>query len=221
MDPHTLTAYLTWLIIASTPRDQNKMYEMDPSILKNFGKMREVLNQLIATSKLEGQPLLEFLKKKTPLLQSLDASCCIELAVMQGLLGEGGLALMQNRIIESMPSKGRPRNIEHCLQLLSEVGSSGTWQFSGADARRTLDAVREMLIGMARGKAPKIASMKTDIFMAKIADLLPELCIEIVGEKDKEKKITGQSAIRMKLDKAGRARQRVNHMNRVNPDTIL
>ena len=40
--------------------------EMDPSILKNFGKMREVLNQLIIASKLEGQPLLEFLKKKTP-----------------------------------------------------------------------------------------------------------------------------------------------------------
>lgn len=195
--------------------------EMDPSILKNFGKMREVLNQLIIASKLEGQPLLEFLKKKTPLLQSLDASCCIELAVMQGLLGEGGLALMQNKIIKCMPSKDTPRNIEHCLQLMSEVGSSGTWQFSGADARRTLDAIREMLIAMTRGKAPKIASMKTDIFMSKIVDLLPELCIEIVGEKDKEKKISGKSAIKMKLDKAGRAIHRIIHMSRVKPDTIL
>ena len=197
------------------------MCEMDPSILKNFGKMREVPNQLTIASKLEGQPLLVFLKKKTPLLQSLDASCCIEFAVVQGLLGEGGLALMQNKIIECMPSKGTPRNIEHCLQLLTIVGSSGTWRFSGADARSTLEAISEMLIGMARGKAPKIASMKTDIFMSKVADLLPELCIEVVGEKDKEKKITGKSAIKMKLDKAGRARHRINHMSRVNPNVIL
>ena len=133
----------------------------------------------------------------------MDASCCIELAVMQGLLGEGGLALMQNKIIECMPSNGTPRNIEHCLQLLTLVGSSGTWQLSGADARRTLEAISELLVGMARGKAPKIAPMKTDIFMSKVADLLPELCIEIVGEKDKEKKITGKSAIKMKLDRAG------------------
>ena len=103
---------------------------------------------------------------------------------------------------------------------MSEVGSSGTWQFSGADARRTLDAIREMLTAMTRGKAPKIASMKTDIFMSKIVDLLPELCIEIVGEKD-ENNITGKSAIKMKLDMEGRARHRINHMSRVGPDTIL
>jgi hypothetical protein len=181
---------------------------MDAAILKPFGKMREVLNQLITTSKLEGFALLDFLRKKTPLLQSLDPSCVIELAVMQGLLGEGGLALMQKAIIQSMPSKGSPRNIEHCLQLLTEVENSGTYTFAGADAQRTLQAVTEMLGSMHRGKPPKVAAMKTDVFMAQIADLLPELCIEIVTEKGgKETKLTGKDAIKKKLEKAGRAKQ--------------
>jgi hypothetical protein len=205
--PHTVIPNVACLILP-IPRSKNVCYEMDSAILKPFGKMREVLNQLIVTSKLEGLALLDFLRKKTPLLQSLDATCCIELAVMQGLLGEGGLALMQAAIIQSLPSKGSPRNIEHCLQLLTEVGSSGTYTFTGPDAQRTHDAVKEMLGSMLRGKPPKIAAMQTDVFMAQVADLLPELCIEIVGgEKGKEKTLTGKDAVKAKLDKAGRAKQ--------------
>lgn len=209
--------YLACFIVALTPREKNVCYQFDASILKPFGKMREVLIQLIRSSKLEGPALLEFLKKKTPLLQSLDASCCIELAVMQGLLGEGGVTLMQNKIVECLPSKSTSLTIEHSMQLLTEVQASGLYTFTSADAQRTLDAVKEMLIGMLRGKSPKVSSMRTDPFMTLVADQLPYYCIENVGDQGKQKKLAGADAIRVKLDQAERARQYYHCFDKVPP----
>ena len=89
------------------------------------------------------------------------------------------------------------------MSLVHSLG--GLWvifTFTGEMAQSTLNACEEMLFGMQRGKPPNITSMKTDTFMGKIADLLPEMCVEIISEKGKEKKVSGKAAIKVRLQKA-------------------
>eukprot|EP00974_Lingulodinium_polyedra_P121401 11178882-Lingulodinium_polyedra.AAC.1 len=66
-----------------------------------------------------------------------------------------------------------------------------------------MEAVQEVLEGLAKGRPPNKLAMETDSFMSRVLQILPGFCQDITASKGgKETPLVGREAFKAKLSKA-------------------
>jgi hypothetical protein len=68
------------------------------------------------------ETLLEVIENKWHLFSNIDRTFSIEKAVCKALLGQSGLAPMEDRIMKVLPAEGRLTNIDACMRGMQAIG---------------------------------------------------------------------------------------------------
>jgi hypothetical protein len=122
------------------------------------------------------------LKKKMPLLLSMDPTFVIELQVLEALAGDSGMQMLQDAVLKMMPSKTKPTIValETVSARLTTLKESNLYKYNGSKGQTSVDVTAANFEQMLQGREPKVEALKSSVFFATILAALPLFCHRVV-----------------------------------------
>ena len=160
------------------------------------------MNKLIQADTADAENLMQIIEGKWHLFANIDRTFSIEKGVCQALMGQAGVDLMEEKIMQVLPSADVKASIDGCCNAMLALKEGPVYKFVGSEARETLTSTLEVLSDVRAGHCPKEKYM-TSGPMVRVKARLPFLCQHTVHTKDKGKAVetllTGSDAVAAKL----------------------
>lgn len=160
----------------SSPPCFPQALKLQSVLSRDYKRARETFNMMLGDAATPSHDeIASLMTSKLPVLSGMDRTWGIELAISTGIAGEGGLELLQSKVLDAFPDKSKPRTMAHTKQLLDMISEGGLYHSTSASNRGMVDAVCEVVDRMMAGMPPDIGKMDSEI-MAQIALRLPLFC---------------------------------------------
>ena len=93
--------------------------KVQPEVLKDFKMARVTANEMLKKQVLSGELVKEMITTKGQICVQVDKTFKIELALLDTACGEGGVARMQDLVLEALPTTTRSMTMQHSQQQLA------------------------------------------------------------------------------------------------------
>lgn len=138
------------------------------------------------------------LNKKEAVLTSTDRTFKLEMSFMNGMVGAGGQARLEQLLLDCMPDKSKSVTLQAMLQHCAQIQNSDLYKFCSRSAQGTTNACQEMLGSLLQGRPPVLPAESTP-FLQDFRVKLQFFC-RVKGKGGEQ--LVGQVAIQHFFDTA-------------------
>lgn len=168
-----------------------------PEVLKEAVAARQACLKLLdGADEVTGEAIMRAMTSRRIALISLDPTFKIEEAFWAHLNGDGGVALVQSRILACLPDDKVEKTPEQSAQELDNLGKTGVFAFSGLGVVGQMKIVEEWVGNMKNGRGPGFKDNCDGSFLQMARQRFSYFARFPEGQVKKgEKKVSGKVAV--------------------------
>ena len=156
---------------ALVPLDAAKASQsVDDELLTTYRLVRQqAFNLLDGQPWTSGEDLVELMVDKQLLFVQMDPSFGVDLEFFRAMSGEVGTLVLQERILQCLPSDGKQDlTLGACAEMLRNLMSSDVYRFCNASAKGSLAMVKDIIGALQMKVAPPLSLAKGNEFYEKV-----------------------------------------------------
>lgn len=151
----------------------NEVVKIDREVLEPFALARAQANNLLGgVHWTSGEELVEKLTEKQQSLVQLDASFVIEIEFMKSLAGEEGTLMMQQLIMQCLPSATRTMTVTQSAEKLNDLAMSERANFCSSAGKGALNIVKEIVGHLQMKVPPPLTAARGNSFYEQVVSSL-------------------------------------------------
>jgi len=137
--------------------------------MKDYEAARVVANEAFqAAGAKTGSDFAEVMAKKAAVLRQLDRSSSVEAGALKVMLEGQGQKVLQEKVLDAMPSATAERSIQQTVEDIMAVQSSELYKFVQPSTRAAVDGAKDFLQSMEAGECAKVHDIPSEGFMRQV-----------------------------------------------------